>query len=76
MSKKIDRRELEARRHAHHIALRVTKQEGVFTLRERYGALTKLGSYRSVGTLRRGIWRHHYRMLSELDKTDLPPVRQ
>jgi hypothetical protein len=62
-------REQAARRHAHHIALTVRKNEdGVYTLGERYGAKKKLGTYRSVDSLRRGIWRHHHRMMKELER--------
>ena len=59
-------REREARLHAQHIALRVSKHDGVYSLSERYGAKQKLGTYHSVAALRRGIWRHHNRMLEEL----------
>jgi hypothetical protein len=55
-----------ARLHAQHIALRVTARGGVFTLSERYGAKKKLGTYRLVATLRRGIWHHHRIIEAEL----------
>jgi hypothetical protein len=58
-------RELKAYRHAQHIALRVSKRDGVYTLSERYGTKKKLGTYRSVTSLRQGIWEHHNRMLEE-----------
>jgi hypothetical protein len=58
-------RELKAYRHAQHIALRVSKRDGVYTLSERDGAKKKLGTYHSLTSLRQDIWQHHNRMLEE-----------
>jgi hypothetical protein len=69
MKQSLRAREQDARHHAHHIALIVRKSEGgVYTLSERYGAKKKIGIYRSVDSLRRGIWRHHGRMLKQLER--------
>ena len=53
-------------RYAAHLALRAVKRDGVFTLSERYGEKRKIGTYRSVETLERGIERQHDQMLEEL----------
>ena len=58
--------EQRVRNYAAHLALRVTGRDGVFTLSERYGGKKKIGTYRSVETLRRAIVRQHDRMLEEL----------
>jgi hypothetical protein len=63
---KIDPKLLKAYRYAAHLALRVAKRDGVFTLSERYGAKKRLGTYGSVDAVRRAIRRHHDRMLEEL----------
>ena len=61
-------RERAALRYAHHLALRAVKHGDGFTLRERYGSQKKIGSYRSVETLERGIRRQHDRMLAEIER--------
>jgi hypothetical protein len=62
------KQERDARDHASHIALRVHGNEGgPFELRERYGRKRLIGRYKTVDTLRRGIWRYHDRELVRLD---------
>jgi hypothetical protein len=53
--------------YATHLALRAVKRDGVFTLSERYGEKEKIGTYRSVEALRRGIKRQHDRMVVETE---------
>jgi hypothetical protein len=59
-------REQKARLYAEHLALRVAKHDGVFTLSERYGARKKLGTYHSVDALRRAIRYRHHCMLKQM----------
>jgi len=63
---KDDERVRKARLYAQHLALRVAKHDGVFTLSERYGKKELHGTYRSVTALERGIRRRHNQMLKEL----------
>ena len=59
-------RERRIRLYANHLALTVRCHNGEFKLSERYGEKRKIGTYRSLGTLERGIVRHNERMAREL----------
>lgn len=59
-------REQRVRAYGAHLALRTSKRGKVFILRERYGAKRKVGTYRSLEALERGIERYGDRTLREM----------
>jgi hypothetical protein len=56
------------RLYAQHLALRVTKRDGVLALSERYGDKKKYGTYGSLKALERAIRRRHDIMLKEKER--------
>src|SRR5436853_487733 len=59
-------RERKVRKYASHLGLMVRESNGVFALVERYGEKRRIGTYRSVDTLERGIKRYGDRTQREL----------